>query len=325
MLFTGEAQKGARLRGGAASTTSCRAPRSAQSAGPCRAHRRKAPDRRWSCSSGRCRCRGGRPSKPTRTIESLMHQVSFAQADAGRLMEEHVMINDLRGKAVLITGGTMGIGLATGLAFARQGAHVHPDPQAGAPPMRTRSGSPSPRAAGRRRRSSRPTSPAPRTWTRFSSRSRASTSPSRRSSRTCRWRWWSRTWTTTSSARCSRASSTALGRCASTSAEIKKTFGQYPRYVVGLSSGGPDAYYKNYDFVAASKAVMETLCRYMSYRLFDEDIRINVVRSRLVRTESLRATFGQRLRGVRRALQHEAAVHPRGRGGQRHLGVCAAA
>jgi Aminotransferase class I and II len=31
-------------------------------------------------------------------------------------------MNDLRGKAVLITGGTMRIGLATGLAFARQGA-----------------------------------------------------------------------------------------------------------------------------------------------------------------------------------------------------------
>jgi len=29
-----------------------------------------------------------------------------------------------------------------------------------------------------------------------------------------------------------------------------------------------------------------------NYRLFDEDVRVNVVRSRLVRTESLRATFG---------------------------------
>jgi len=75
--------------------------------------------------------------------------------------------------------------------------------------------------------------------------------------------------------------------------QIKAVFGRYPRYVVGLSSGGPDAFYKNYDFVAASKAVMETLCRYLNYRLFDEDIRINVVRSRLVRTESLRATFGR--------------------------------
>ena len=75
--------------------------------------------------------------------------------------------------------------------------------------------------------------------------------------------------------------------------EIRKRFGRWPRYVVGLSSGGPDHYYKNYDFVASSKAVMETLCRYMTYRLFEEDIRINVVRSRLVRTESLRATFGR--------------------------------
>jgi len=75
--------------------------------------------------------------------------------------------------------------------------------------------------------------------------------------------------------------------------KIKQIFGRYPRYIVGLSSGGPDHFYKNYDFIAASKAVMETLCRYMNYRLFDEDVRINVVRSRLVRTESLRATFGR--------------------------------
>lgn len=74
--------------------------------------------------------------------------------------------------------------------------------------------------------------------------------------------------------------------------KIHELFGRYPRYVVGLSSGGPDHFYENYDFVAASKSVMETLCRYMSYRLFDEDCRVNVVRSRLVRTESLRATFG---------------------------------
>jgi NAD(P)-dependent dehydrogenase (short-subunit alcohol dehydrogenase family) len=76
-------------------------------------------------------------------------------------------------------------------------------------------------------------------------------------------------------------------------AEMHRIFGRWPRYIIGLSSGGPDAFYKNYDFVAASKAVMETLCRYLSYRLFDDDVRVNVVRSRLVRTESLRATFGR--------------------------------
>ena len=73
---------------------------------------------------------------------------------------------------------------------------------------------------------------------------------------------------------------------------IKETFGRYPRYVVGMSSTGPDHYSRAYDFMAASKAMMETLCRYMSYRLFDEDIRINVVRSRAVKTLALRDTFG---------------------------------
>jgi len=75
--------------------------------------------------------------------------------------------------------------------------------------------------------------------------------------------------------------------------EAKRIFGRYPRHATGLSSGGPDHYYKDYDFVAATKAVLETLTRYLAYRLFDEDCRINVVRSRLVRTQSLRETFGQ--------------------------------
>jgi NAD(P)-dependent dehydrogenase (short-subunit alcohol dehydrogenase family) len=73
---------------------------------------------------------------------------------------------------------------------------------------------------------------------------------------------------------------------------IRELFGRYPRYIVGLSSSGPDAYCVNYDLVAASKAVMETLCRYLNYRLFDEGVRVNVVRSRFVQTASLRATFG---------------------------------
>lgn len=73
---------------------------------------------------------------------------------------------------------------------------------------------------------------------------------------------------------------------------IHDAFGKYPRYVVGLSSDGPDGYFMNYDFVAMSKAVLETMCRYMNFRLYSEGVRVNVVRSRLVRTESFDATFG---------------------------------
>ena len=74
---------------------------------------------------------------------------------------------------------------------------------------------------------------------------------------------------------------------------IQKKFGRYPKYVFGLSSDGPDSFFMNYDFVASSKAVLETLCRYMNFRLFDEGVRVNIVRSRLVRTESFDATFGK--------------------------------
>lgn len=75
--------------------------------------------------------------------------------------------------------------------------------------------------------------------------------------------------------------------------QIRKTFERYPRYVLGLSSDGVDTYYPGYAFVAASKKVMEVFCRYVNEHLFDEDIRINVLRSRPVATESLDATFGE--------------------------------
>jgi enoyl-[acyl-carrier-protein] reductase (NADH) len=77
--------------------------------------------------------------------------------------------------------------------------------------------------------------------------------------------------------------------------KIKETFNQYPRYVIGISSTGPDHYSYGYDYVAAAKAVMETLCRYMTYRLRHEDICINIVRSRAIRTQSLENTFGEEL------------------------------
>jgi NAD(P)-dependent dehydrogenase (short-subunit alcohol dehydrogenase family) len=72
----------------------------------------------------------------------------------------------------------------------------------------------------------------------------------------------------------------------------KACFGRLPRYAIGMSSRGPEYFLPGYDFVAASKSVMETFCRYLTSDLLDEDIRINVLRANPVETESLEATFG---------------------------------
>jgi NAD(P)-dependent dehydrogenase (short-subunit alcohol dehydrogenase family) len=74
--------------------------------------------------------------------------------------------------------------------------------------------------------------------------------------------------------------------------QIKTVFGTMPRHVVIMSSDGPDRFTPHYDFVAASKAVIETLTRYLAYRLRDEGVRINVLRSRAIKTESFDNTFG---------------------------------
>jgi NAD(P)-dependent dehydrogenase (short-subunit alcohol dehydrogenase family) len=87
--------------------------------------------------------------------------------------------------------------------------------------------------------------------------------------------------------------------------QIRECFGRYPRYVITMSSRGPDSYAKGYDFVASSKAAMETMCRYMSYRLYDEDIRINVIRAGAVRTMSLRDTFGDFEEFARKFMRDE--------------------
>jgi len=200
-------------------------------------------------------------------------------------------MNDLQGKAVLITGGTMGIGLETGIAFARQGAHCT---------LTCKWNTAKPEEVFARFRDE--DLPAPDIIEADVGQSED-------------------TYALLQQLRQRHdhievfISNVSVGEVVQDLAgyklrslqktieysawpmveypkKIKEVFGRYPRYIVGLSSGGPDHFYKNYDFIGASKAVMETLCRYMNYRLFDEDVRINVVRSRLVRTESLRATFG---------------------------------
>ncbi len=74
--------------------------------------------------------------------------------------------------------------------------------------------------------------------------------------------------------------------------KIHEHFGAYPRYVVAISSTGSDRFSIYYDLVAASKAALEGLCRYLSHRLRGEDININVIRTLGVMTDGFHATFG---------------------------------
>ena len=69
-------------------------------------------------------------------------------------------------------------------------------------------------------------------------------------------------------------------------------FGVAPRYVVAISSQGAESAHHAYDIVAASKAALEALVRYLAARLH-ETSSVNVVRTRFADTDALRATFGE--------------------------------
>lgn len=87
---------------------------------------------------------------------------------------------------------------------------------------------------------------------------------------------------------------------------LHQTFSRWPRYVVAMSSDGPDHFSLGYDFVAAGKAVLETLVRYLTFHLRHEDVRINAVRSRSVKTASFDRTFGPEVGDIARRFATEA-------------------
>lgn len=75
--------------------------------------------------------------------------------------------------------------------------------------------------------------------------------------------------------------------------KIRQVFGRYPKRVLAISSNGPDHFYQGYDYVAASKALLEHFSRYLSVHLFPEGSRVNAIRFGTVRTESFNAIFGE--------------------------------
>ncbi len=74
---------------------------------------------------------------------------------------------------------------------------------------------------------------------------------------------------------------------------IHKTFGTMPTNVIGISSDGPDHYYRGYDFVSAAKALLEHFSRYLAVHLLPHGGRCNIVRFGTVKTPSFDAIFGE--------------------------------
>jgi NAD(P)-dependent dehydrogenase (short-subunit alcohol dehydrogenase family) len=72
----------------------------------------------------------------------------------------------------------------------------------------------------------------------------------------------------------------------------QEELGALPRYVVGVSSDGAEVCHPGYDLAGASKAVLETLCRYLAVRLRAQGVRVNALRPGLLDTQSSRAMLG---------------------------------
>jgi len=90
----------------------------------------------------------------------------------------------------------------------------------------------------------------------------------------------------------------------------RQVFGRAPRYVVGVSSEGIDSMHVGYDLIAAAKAVLETLCRYLHYRLRTEGTTVNVVRTRFVDTVALADTFGAEFPDFVRRFEPDVLTSP---------------
>ncbi|MFN0058678.1 MAG: SDR family oxidoreductase [Planctomycetota bacterium] len=223
--------------------------------------------------------------------------------DAGRGGRDDLIPNRFDGQAVLVTGGTQGVGLAIGLAFAARGAQVW---------LTHRWGS-ADEADVRRAFAARGGRP-PRIVEADAS-NEADTERVLAEIRAAHDRvdvFVSNVAFASVVGGLADYDKKSLLRSLEYSAwplvgylqAIRECFGVYPRYTLGTSCDGPDTYYPGYDIVAACKKVLETLCRYIAKELYEEGGgTVNILRSRPVSTRALVATFGSEFEPYLRA-QH---------------------
>lgn len=202
--------------------------------------------------------------------------------------------NDYSGKAVIVTGGTKGLGLAIGLAFASEGAQLY---------LTHRWSSADEEQV--RARFSEVGGPEPRIIEADASQkddTRALLETVRASHEAVEVFVSNVSFCQVNKQGLSGLKKRALFRSLEYSAwpmmgyvqQIKELFGTYPRYTLATSCDGPETFYPGYDYVAVTKVVLETFCKYMAKPLWEEQrATINVLRSRPVSTDSLRATFGE--------------------------------